>query len=117
MEIYNKLVRDNIDEIINNNGKGEKAIVRILNNSEYKQELLKKLHEEFNELLEAINSGIKDNIIEESSDLIEVIRAINNDNLEEILIKMKEKRNKKGGFAKRKYLEKVEKINYTKNNN
>jgi len=110
MEIYNKLVRDNIDEIINNNGKGEKAFVRILNNSEYKQELLKKLHEEFNELLEALNMGNKDNIIEESSDLIEVIRAINNDNLEEILIKMEEKRAKKGGFAKRKYLEKVEKI-------
>lgn len=102
MEIYNKLVRDNIDEIINNNGKGEKAIVRILNNSEYKQELLKKLHEEFNELLEALNTENKDNIIEESSDLIEVIRAINNDNLEEILIKMEEKRAKKGGFIKKK---------------
>ena len=117
MQIYNKLVRDNIDDIINTNGKNEQAFVRILNNEEYKQELLKKLHEEFNELLEALNSGIKDNIIEESSDLIEVIRAINDDNLEEILLKMEEKRNQKGGFVKRKYLEKVEKINYTKNNN
>ena len=42
MQIYNKLVRDKIDEIINNNGK-EEAIIRILSDDEYKLELLKKL--------------------------------------------------------------------------
>ena len=110
MEIYNKLIRDNIDDIINNNGKNEQAITRILSEEEYKLELLKKLEEEFKELQEAIATGITDNIIEESADLIEVIRAINNDNLEPVLTKLKNKRTKKGGFVKRKYLESVKKI-------
>ena len=50
MEIYNKLVRDNIDTIINNNGKNELAVTRILSDDEYKVELLKKLDEELKEL-------------------------------------------------------------------
>lgn len=107
MEVYNKLIRDNIDEIINNNGKNELAVTRILNEEEYKLELLKKLEEEFKELQEAINTGITDDIIEESADLIEVIRAINNDNLESVLNRLEDKRTKKGGFVKRKYLELV----------
>ena len=107
MQIYNKLIRDNIDDIINNNGKNELAVTRILSEEEYKIELLKKLEEEYNELLEAITSGITTDIIEESADLIEVIRALNNDNLELVIKKIEDKRNKKGGFAKRKYLEKV----------
>jgi len=110
MEIYNKLIRDNIDDIINNNGKNELAVTRILNEEEYKLELLKKLEEEFKELQEAINTGITDDIIEESADLIEVIRAINNDNLEPVLTRLEDKKAKKGGFAKRKYLESVKKI-------
>lgn len=107
MQEYNKLIRDNIDEIINNNGKNELAVTKILDEKEYKLELLRKLEEEFKELKEAINTGITDNIVEESADLIEVIRAINNDTLEEVLNKLEDKRNKRGGFAKRKYLEKV----------
>lgn len=110
MEIYNKLIRDNIDDIINSNGKNELAITRILSEEEYKIELLKKLEEEFKELQEAINTGIRDNIIEESADLIEVIRAINNDNLESVLNILEDKRINKGGFIKRKYLESVKKI-------
>ena len=103
--IYNKLVRDKIDEIINNNGKGEEAVVRILSDEEYKLELLKKLKEEFTELTEAINKGTTEDVIEESADLIEVIRALNNENLEVVLQKSEEKRQKRGGFSKRKYLE------------
>ena len=109
MEIYNKLVRDKIDEIINNNGKNEKAFTKILNNEEYQKELIKKLEEEYKELIIAINSGIKEDIIEESADLIEVIRAINEDNLDLVMNKLEDKRNKKGGFSKRKYLEYVKK--------
>ena len=107
MQVYNKLIRDNIDEIINTNGKNELAVTKILDEEKYKLELLKKLEEEFKELKEAINTDITDNIIEESADLIEVIRAINNDTLKEVLKKLEDKRNKRGGFAKRKYLEKV----------
>ena len=108
MQVYNKLVRDNIDDIINSNGKNEFAVTRILSNEEYKSELLKKLNEEFNELVNALNSDIKEDIIEESADLIEVIRALNDDNLELVMQKLEDKRTKKGGFVKRKYLEYVE---------
>ncbi len=107
MKTYNKLIRDNIDDIINNNGKNEEAVTRILTEKEYKIELLKKLNEEYNELLEAINSGVTEDIVEESADLIEVIRALNEDSLELVMKKLENKRNKKGGFVKRKYLEKV----------
>ena len=111
MEVYNKLIRDNIDEIINNNGEDELAVTRILSDEEYQIELLKKLEEEFNELKEAICSGISDDIIEESADLIEVIRAINRDNLQLVLSRLEDKRNKKGGFVKKKYLEVVKRCN------
>ncbi len=108
MKIYNKLVRDKIDEIINNNGKGEKAVVRILSEEEYKKSLLSKLDEEFLELKEAIVSeNIKD-IIEESADMLEVIRAINGDSLEAVLDTMEQKRENRGGFVSRKFLERVE---------
>ena len=42
MEVYNKLVRDNIDTLINSNGKNEVAVTRILSEEEYKSELLRK---------------------------------------------------------------------------
>jgi len=116
MQAYNKLIRDNIDDIINANGKGEQAITRTLTEEEYHVELLKKLEEEYNELLGAIKSGIIDDIIEESADLIEVIRAINSDNLEIVMQKLDDKRNKKGGFAKRKYLEYVQENKYDNKN-
>ena len=44
VQIFNKLVRDNIPNIIENNG--EKAITRILSDKEYRVELYKKLLED-----------------------------------------------------------------------
>lgn len=49
--ISNKLVRDNIPNIIKENG--EVPITRILTDEEYKKELEKKLDEELQEVLEA----------------------------------------------------------------
>lgn len=104
MKEYNKLVRDKIDEIINNNGKGEKAVVKILNDEEYKNELLKKLEEEKAELINAVACGNKNEIVEESADLLEVVRAINGGDLTEVLSKMEDKKQKRGGFDQKKFL-------------
>ena len=67
---YNKLVRDNIPNIIKNNG--EDPITRILTNEEYKQKLEKKLYEEYQEVLES--SG--EDRIEELADMLEVIKSL-----------------------------------------
>ena len=69
-QIYNKLVRDNIPDIIINNG--EVPITRILSNKEYKQELEKKLYEEYQEVLNTTNT--KDRI-EELADLLNMERS------------------------------------------
>ena len=65
--IYNKLVRDNIVEIIKDTGK--KVSYEILDDKRYGEELDKKLKEEVNEYL-------KDHNIEEIADIIEVLYAI-----------------------------------------
>ena len=100
MKVYNKLVRDKIEEIMIS--KGAKPITRILSKEEYLTELNKKLLEEVNEYLE---SGE----VEELADIKEVFLAIleakqiSNDNLEEIRL---EKVKKRGAFKKRLFLEK-----------
>ena len=109
MMIFNKLVRDRIPEKIECNG--EKAVVRALNDDEYKLELNKKLLEECNEVI-----GAKDSveIKEELGDVLEVIRAIaelNNSNLDEIIRVSDAKREKRGGFDKRIFLERTYEIN------
>ena len=99
MKIYNKLVRDKIEEIMISNG--AKPITRILTDEEYKKELDKKLLEEVKEYLESRE-------IEELADIEEVILAILNtkgktkENLEEI---RKNKVIKRGAFNKKLFLE------------
>lgn len=66
MKVYNKLVRDKIPQIIENDGK--KAMTRLLDDKEYFQELVKKLKEEIAEF-EAEPS------VEELADLKELIIA------------------------------------------
>jgi len=96
--IYNKLIRDNIPEIIEKAGKN--AAVCVLGNVEYQQALHEKLLEEVNEFLE-------DDTVEELADIVEVLyailqqRCISLDEFEKIRL---EKREKKGGFAKRLFL-------------
>lgn len=101
---YNKLVRDKIPEkIINNNGK---PYTRVLNDSEFKIELEKKLYEEYKEMLEA--SG-KDRV-EELSDILEVIKALTlleGITFEELIRCANEKVKKRGAFKNKIYLEKV----------
>lgn len=105
-----KLVRDKIDDKIRNNG--EKPVTRILSLDEYKIELLKKIDEEFLELKEAICLNDKEKICEESADLFEVVKAYNelvNNNFDDIIKTMDDKRESRGGFKRRLFLERVEK--------
>ena len=99
MKIYNKLVRDNIPEIMIS--KGAKPVTRILSDEEYLEELNKKLLEEVKEYLE---SGE----VEELADIEEVILAIldakglTKDDLEEVRFT---KVLKRGAFNNKIFLE------------
>ena len=101
MKIFNKLVRDNIPQIIKS--RGENAHTRILGDIEYKEQLDMKLQEEVKEYLE-------DDNIEELADIVEVIYAI----LEHKKVKLEEfekvridKVQKRGAFNKKIFLEKT----------
>ena len=101
---YNKLVRDKIPNIITNNG--EIPVTRMLNDEEYKIELERKLYEEYQEV---INSKDKDRL-EELADMIEVIKALaslEGKNLQDIILIAEQKREKRGGFKDKIYLERV----------
>ena len=102
MKVYNKLVRDKITDIIEADGRMVKY--RILDNNEYRQQLNSKLQEEVKEYLD-------DNNVEELADIVEVVYGILNsmgvtiDEFEKVRIKKKEER---GAFNKRIYLEEAE---------
>lgn len=102
MKIYNKLVRDNIPEIMIQNG--AKPITRILTDEEYLEELNKKLIEELQEYL---TSGE----VEELADIEEVLRAIlkiKGTNYSEFEDMRTRKANKRGSFDKKIFLESEE---------
>lgn len=104
LHTYNKLIRDkNIDIIAS---KGHRAVYRILDDKDYDIELDKKLVEEVNEY-------IADHSIEEMADILEVINAIleyRGINMEDVEKSRIEKRNSKGDFSKKIFLEHVEEI-------
>ena len=102
--IYNKLVRDNIPKIIED--KGETPVTRVLSKKEYKEELEKKLYEEYKEVIEAND---KDRL-EELADMLEVIinlAKLEKATLSDVIEIAKNKSNKRGSFEKRIFLEKV----------
>ncbi len=103
-KIYNKLVRDNIPDIIRSDN--EKPVTRILTDAEYERELYRKLAEECKEVYRAEDN---DEACKELADVLEVIRTIANvkgKSLEDIIKLAEDKRNKRGGFSKKIYLEK-----------
>ena len=102
--IYNKLVKDKIKNIIKE--KGEKTIVRIKDKIEYKNELEKKLYEEYKEVIESTG----DERVEELADMLEVIRALanlENKNLNDVIAIADKKNEKRGAFEEKIFLEKV----------
>ncbi|MBR3928870.1 MAG: nucleoside triphosphate pyrophosphohydrolase [Clostridia bacterium] len=99
--IHNKLVRDRIPDIVEKSG--NTPVCRTLAEDEYLEMLDKKLSEELNEYF-------ADKSMEEIADLLEVIHAVvtargfSMEDVEKIRLSKKEKR---GGFEKRIFLEKV----------
>ncbi|MGV2685705.1 hypothetical protein GNF82_15290, partial [Clostridium perfringens] len=71
MPVYNKLVRDLIPQVIEATGKEFRT--RILDEEEYKKELIIKLKEELEEYFAAESSKES---LEEHADMLEVIRAL-----------------------------------------
>ena len=99
MKKYDKLVRDNIPEIMIS--KGCKPVTRILDDEEYLSELNKKLLEEVNEYL-------LDNNVEELADVKEVFLAIlkaKGISDEELELVRLDKVSKRGSFNDKIFLE------------
>ena len=102
---YNKLVRDNIPNIIEQDN--EIPFTRTLSEAEYRIKLQEKLFEECHELISATS---RKDIIKESSDVLEIIKSIaelNKISLEEVMEEANQRRLTRGGFSKRIYLEKT----------
>jgi predicted house-cleaning noncanonical NTP pyrophosphatase (MazG superfamily) len=101
-KVYNKLIRDNIPEIIKKDGK--ECNIRVLNDEEYFIELNKKLDEEIKEYKEEYS-------IEELADVQEIINAIvrtKGYSLESFNKIRIDKKRKNGGFVQKLFLISVE---------
>ena len=104
-KIYNKLVRDKIPEIIIRNGGNPK--IKVLDDEGYKKALEDKLLEEYKEVLAATGNDR----IEELADMLEVmlgLAKLQDKELDDIISVMEIKREKRGAFVKKLFLEKVD---------
>ena len=103
---YNKLIRDKIPEIIRKNN----AVPKIseLNDEQFKIALKEKLTEEAKELLEA---KTQEEILNELSDVLQLIESIainNNLSVSDIEKQKEKKKQERGAFEKKLYLEYVD---------
>lgn len=101
-----KLVRDKIPDIIRASGRAPHVMT--LRSREYRSALHDKLREEVDELIAAHTT---DAVIEEAADIIEVLSAIADDsgvNLDRILDVLQRKREQRGGFGMRLWLDGVD---------
>lgn len=106
MEIlYDKLVRDNIPEIIKNNG--DEPIYRVLNDDEYWEYLLKKDNEELEEVRTAYSIEERKKELADKLELIRAMAEFSGFTLHDIIEEADRKKEKNGGFKKRLLLEKV----------
>jgi predicted house-cleaning noncanonical NTP pyrophosphatase (MazG superfamily) len=102
MAVHNKLVRDNMQQIILEAGR--KPITKILNQEDYINELRKKSNEELQEYLTAETN---EEALEELADLLEVIHAlaiIHDSSIEEVEKIRVKKAEKRGGFSDKVFL-------------
>lgn len=111
---YNKLVRDKIQDIIEN--KGETCEIReITSEREFEQELMKKIVEE---AIALSMSRTREEFLHEATDLMLVLDTLN-EHLKfsdaEIAAAMEENLARKGGYKKRHFLHWSEDKTYTSN--
>lgn len=102
MDIFKKLVRDRIPEIIEKNG--ENCHFTELNQKEFVQELRKKFKEEVDEYL---NSTEDTEAIEELADVLEIIHSLSelhNKTFDEVDAVRRKKLLEHGGFKKKYFL-------------
>ena len=93
MAQYNKLVRDGIPEMLDQ--KGISYEKRILDDEEYREQLIKKLDEEVHEFLAEPST-------EELADVMEVVRALRRlPEFENAKLVQRAKRDERGGFDER----------------
>jgi predicted house-cleaning noncanonical NTP pyrophosphatase (MazG superfamily) len=106
MPNYNKLVRDNIPQIIKR--KGKKFSAKVLNGEDYIKYLRLKAYEELDEYCAAETN---EEAVEELADLLEVIWTLakhHGSSIEEVEAVKKDKAEKCGGFIQKVFLLKVE---------
>lgn len=106
MPIFNKLVRDNIPQVIERTNK--QFSTRILSKEEYMVEVKKKLNEELEEYQEATTN---EEAVEELADILELMHAavkIHGATIEQLEEVRRAKAEKRGGFEKRIFLIEVE---------
>ncbi|KKB41764.1 nucleoside triphosphate pyrophosphohydrolase [Bacillus thermotolerans] len=99
MPIHNKLVRDRIPEIIEKSG--EAYHTRILNETEYREEVRQKMKEELDEYLGAQTD---EEALEELADLLELIHAasrIHGADVEKLEAVRQRKAEKRGRFEEK----------------
>ncbi len=106
LKIYNKLVRDNIPEIIS--ARGARPTTRVLSDVEYRLHLKLKLLEESTEAMGATSNGA---ILDELADLNEVLETLTRHlgfTRADIALRQQQKHLERGGFEKKIFLEKVD---------
>ncbi|XKE94429.1 nucleoside triphosphate pyrophosphohydrolase [Metaplanococcus flavidus] len=106
MPTYNKLVRDNIPQVIEKTNK--QFSTRVLSKEEYMIEVKKKMNEELEEYQEATTN---EEAVEELADILELIHAaakIHGATIEQLEEVRRAKAEKRGGFEKRIFLLEVE---------
>lgn len=106
MPTYNKLVRDNIPQVIEQTNKQFSA--RILSKEEYMVEVKKKMNEELKEYQQATTN---EEAVEELADILELMHAavkIHGATIEQLEEVRRAKAERIGGFEKRVFLIEVD---------
>ncbi len=108
MKMFRKLIRDRIPEIIAANG--EKAVTHVLDDAEFFQALENKLLEEVQEMRLGTEKETEIADIYEVLDALILAYGFSKEKIFEI---QKKKREERGGFEKRIFLERTEPNNST----